>query len=97
MLISIAYGALRWGAPFFCLGVESDESDETMRCRGADETTSGRTDEQTNRRNDSAKPRTLYVVILNEVKNLLNYNTLYAWSLVGFEEILEFLYLAPPW
>ena len=41
---------------FFVLGVESDKSDEsdetdvsdeTIRCRGADETTSGRTDEQT--------------------------------------------------
>ena len=35
-------------------------------------------------------------VILNEVKNLLSSNTLSTLSLVGFEEMLEFLYLAPP-
>ena len=44
---------------------------------------------RTKRRNDRAKPRALYVVILNEVKNLLVGNTLCALSLVGFEEMLR--------
>ena len=57
MLISIAYGALRWGAPFFVLGVESDESDETMRCRGADKTTSGLADKRASRQADERTKR----------------------------------------
>ena len=62
--------------------LRTKETKETERWRG-------RNEETKKRRNDRAKPWELYVVILNEVKNLLVGNTLCALSLVGCEEMLR--------